>query len=226
LGWKGAKIGKGRRRYMKRTFIGLFIILMTVAALTAGCRSESGGFTPPIATPNQNLPLYESGGTAGGQTGDVQAAPSDTGSGAAKALIKAEPDIIHKYGASGGYDSKITVEDGSFAPNSVVTVWGETTDTDDVESPPWIYEKDIDSSKDDIQLMTDENGGLEFWVRAGTSTGFFTINVGGSSASGTSGKAGKKDGFDSTTDVFSNLKKSTIHDSFATVLSVTITITE
>lgn len=221
---------------MKREFIGLFVVLVTVAALIAGCRSESGGFTPPIATPNQNLPLYESGGTSGGgTTGDVQAAPSDTGTGTAKALIKAEPDIIHKYGASGGYDSKITVEDGSFAPNSVVTVWGETTDTDDVESPPWVYEKDIDASKEDIQLKVNENGGLEFWVRAGSSTGFFTINVGGSATAAKAGKAadsapgmsgGLSYGF--VADAYLNSKWDAISKraSFEIVLSVTITITE
>ncbi len=211
---------------MKRILIGLLVIMMAV--LVVGCKSESGGFTPPIATPNQNLPLYEAGGTSGGgTTGDVQATPSDTGT--AKALIKAEPDIIHKYGSSSGYDSKITVEDGSFAPNSVVTVWGETTDKDDVESPPWVYEKDIDTSKDDIQLKVNENGGLEFWVRAGTSTGSFTINVGGSAATATSGKAespGMAGGF--TAGGFVNEKWDALSKraSFETTLSVTITITE
>lgn len=221
---------------MKRTLIGLLVIIM-LAAVVAGCRSESGTFTPPIATPNQNLPLYESGGTSsGGTTGDVQATPSDTGTGTAKALIKAEPDIIHKYGASGGYDSKITVEDGSFAPNSVMTVWGETTDKDDVESPPWVYEKDIDTSKDDIQLMANENGGLEFWVRAGESTGFFTINVGGAATTATTGKAMDvampgKTGVSSyvfAADAYLNSKWAALskHASFETTLSVTITITE
>lgn len=213
---------------MKKIFIGL---LMIAVLAVAGC-SKSGGFTPPIATPNQNLPLYESGATSGGDTtGDVQATPSDTGT--AKALIKAEPDIIHKYGSSGGYDSKITVEDGSFGPNSTVTVWGETTGKDDVASPPWVYEADIDTEAEDIQLKVNENGGLEFWVRAGTSTGFFTINVGGSAA--TAGKAssfpvtaGGTSSYGFAADQFVNSKWDALSKraSFETTLSVTITITE
>lgn len=223
---------------MKRLLIGLLVVV--VVALAA-CTSKSGTYTPPIATPNQNLPLYESGSQeASGEVGlmdETEASPSDLGEGSSKALISADPDIIHKYSSAGNYDSKVTVEDGVFKPSSTVTIWGEVADKGDISSPPWVYEADLDTKTDDVQLKANEKGGLEFWVRAGTSTGAFEINVGGTPAGGTEGKgagagtpgtsvlvfSGQMDAF--TSDSWDK-KTEASPSNFGKVVSVTITITE
>ncbi len=214
---------------------------MVLAVVLGGCTTKSGTFTPPIATPNQNLPLYESGNQdATGEVGlmdETEASPSDEGS--AKVLISADPDIIHKYSSAGGYNSKITVEDDVFKPSSTVTIWGEVADKGDISSPPWVYEADLDTKTDDVQLKTNDSGGLEFWVRAGTSTGTFEINVGGTPPDGTGGKgaagspAAPGTGMGSLNDSFvysSTMEAVTAsemsHSNFGKVVSVTITITK
>lgn len=161
---------------MKRILIGLFV---TMIVAVAGCKSESGGFTPPIATPNQNLPLYEAVSQDATGGGDVVADEWTPSTEDTKVLITAEPDIIHRYAYGSNYNSKITVENDVFEPESTVTVWGVVADTEDITSPPWIYEADLDTSTEKVQLKANENGGLEFWIMAGNSTGEFTIKVSG-----------------------------------------------
>jgi len=154
-----------------------FLVLLACIAFFAGACQKQGGLTPPIATPNQNLPLYEMAPESmegpDGSTGTV-GNPIDSPD-----YITATPNTIRTYKSGANYDSHIVIVDGVFKPNSTVHIWGEAINSWDITSPPWIYEKDTDEKMARIQLLVNEAGGIDFWVRAGDDPGVFTIKIAG-----------------------------------------------
>ena len=166
------------------------LIFLSIIVFLASCGS---GYmpTPPIATPNETLPLYQTpqNNSIGGDNEPESPSmyPGDAGDqeGEPTVYIEADPNDIDVYSSGANYNSKITVLSGYFAANSMVDVFGLTPHPDDVTSPPMIYEDDLDETEEKIQLLTEADGSLEFWLRAGNSAGTFYIQVLGTTVSGT-----------------------------------------
>lgn len=157
---------------MKKSKFFLASCFLLLASIFSACESHFAP-TPPIATPSESLPLYESPVSDATETGDEGSSTDYASS------IKAIPTTIYVAGSGKTEKSVVTVSSGTFKTGTTVTVYGKTENPDDVKDPPSILAEDKDSSKKDIQLSVNSYGGLSFTVQAGTTPGIYEVYASG-----------------------------------------------